>query len=198
MQKQASKSSAQLVALLQQMTQKVAVKPPQKPSAVLGEDGTWASSYGFELPRDELIAIKLLQGESRLSAAKLLDLAPPTVYTVVQTEQFINAFHKMQAELREDALSQKDRIAQLASQGLDRIANILYNSEDADLVGKMSLAMVDRAGHAIRQHMQVDKTVIHIDAEQGECIETAFRELREVAQEVEDFSSPKVLAGGQE
>lgn len=147
-------------------------KPPETKEMV----ETWASEYGFLKPIHGEVAQLLLEGVSRYGAAKRTGLAPTTVYILVNTPEFIAGFRVMQKELLESTNSQRTRLESLATKALDNIANVLYNSGDEDLKTKTSIAVIDRAGHAVRQQVEMHH-IVHIDSEAGECIEAAFREL---------------------
>lgn len=138
---------------------------------------TWASVYGFLLPRDEQIATLLLQGKSRFAAAREVGIHPQTVYKLVQTDTFQTAFHTMQAELRETMRERKDRIEQLATLALDNVAGVLVDCQDKELQVRTSLGMIDRAGHSIKQQAVVEHR-FEIDPETGALIAAAMDELR--------------------
>lgn len=137
---------------------------------------TWASEYGFLKPVHGQVAQLLLEGVSRYGAAKRLGIAPNTVYILVNTPEFIKGFRAMQAELVESVGNQRTRIETLASKALDNIADILWNSGDADLKAKTSMAILDRAGHSVKQQVEMHH-IVHIDSEAVDCIDAAFREL---------------------
>ena len=146
-------------------------------AAPVQSEGSWASIYGFGLPRDEQVAILLLQGRSRLNIAKELGIGPPTVYKLVQTPQFQTAFHTMQAELRESALDQKVRIELLCSTALDNIAHVLLNSNDLVLKTKTSFDVLDRGGHSIKHQAEITQK-FEIGPEAAALISRSMDELK--------------------
>jgi len=153
--------------------------PRPKPGPIVeAPDPTWASVFGFELPRDEEIAfLIIIEGLSRNGISKRLGISYGTVKRAVEKPSFKQAFHALQATFRSETFGErKGRLENLSTHALDRLSNIIYNSADEDLVAKTSIAVIDRTGHATKQKIEHDLTV-HIDKEAGECIEAAFREV---------------------
>lgn len=150
--------------------------------------GSWASVYGFELPRDEQIALLLMQGKSRARIAKELEIGPPTVYRLVQTPKFIASFRQMQEEMRESTATQQARIELLCSVSLDNIANTLFNSTDEELKIKTSLAVLDRGGHSVKQQAVITQK-FEIDEASAALISKSMDELREAKTEIIEVAS---------
>lgn len=146
-------------------------------SGIGTEVGSWASVYGFTLPRDEQVALLLLQGYSRLAVAKELEISAPTVYRLVQTQTFKTSFHKMQEEIRESSINQQTRLELLCTTAIDNIADVLFNSEDPDLKVKTSLAVLDRGGHSIKQQAVVTQK-FEIDEVAAALISKSMHELK--------------------
>lgn len=141
-------------------------------------EGSWASIYGFVLPRDEQVALLLLQGRSRMNIAKEMGLSAPTIYRLVQTPIFKASFHTMQEEIRETTVNQQTRIELLCTVALDNIAHTLFNSQDEELKIKTSLAVLDRGGHSVKQQAVITQK-FEVSEEAAALISRSMEELRQ-------------------
>lgn len=136
---------------------------------------TWASIFGFEHPSHEAIALDMMDGRSKAAISRKLSVSYGTILRVTATDQFIESLHRLQAAVREHRVDRTERLELLSSTALDRLADIIHNSSDQDLLVKTAFGVLDRSGHGPQHKVQASHT-IRINKEDAECIAAALQE----------------------